>query len=151
MNMDSDAHPNDNPSPISSPSNANDPRVLNRARFELELEFVQALANPFYLHMLAQQNILAQPEFVNFLKYLLYWKEKDYAQFIQYPHALHHLDLLQYEAFRADLKNEHLRQLLDTAQFEHWKTWRDPEYYTRLQQEQQQKPPDETATAVKPE
>jgi mediator of RNA polymerase II transcription subunit 31 len=60
-----------------------DPRAANRARFELELEFVQALANPFYLHSLAQQNILEQPAFVNFLKYLLYWKEKDYAQFIQ--------------------------------------------------------------------
>ncbi|KAI0002229.1 hypothetical protein BJV74DRAFT_42161 [Russula compacta] len=27
-------------------------RVKNRKRFELELEFVQALANPFYLHSL---------------------------------------------------------------------------------------------------
>lgn len=59
-----------------------DPRTANRARFELELEFVQSLANPFYLHSLAQQNILNQPAFVNFLKYLLYWKEKDYARFI---------------------------------------------------------------------
>lgn len=58
-------------------------RAENRARFELELEFVQALANPFYLHSLAQQGILAQPAFVNFLKYLMYWKEKDYARFIQ--------------------------------------------------------------------
>lgn len=60
-----------------------DIRAANRARFELELEFVQALANPFYLHSLAQQNILSQPAFVNFLEYLLYWKEKDYARFIQ--------------------------------------------------------------------
>jgi hypothetical protein len=27
-------------------------RASNRARFELELEFVQSLANPFYLHSL---------------------------------------------------------------------------------------------------
>jgi mediator of RNA polymerase II transcription subunit 31 len=70
-----------------SPSESNpnaDPRVSNRARFELELEFVQCLSNPFYLHSLAQQNILEQPSFVNFLKYLLYWKEKDYARFIQF-------------------------------------------------------------------
>jgi mediator of RNA polymerase II transcription subunit 31 len=60
-----------------------DAKVANRARFELELEFVQALANPFYLHSLAQQSILEQPAFVNYLKYLLYWKEKDYARFIQ--------------------------------------------------------------------
>ena len=63
-------------------SQLEDPRAANRARFELELEFVQSLANPFYLHSLAQQNILNQPAFVNFLKYLLYWKEKDYARFI---------------------------------------------------------------------
>jgi hypothetical protein len=57
-------------------------KVKNRKRFELELEFVQALANPFYLHSLAQQGILYQPAFINYLKYLLYWKEKDYARFI---------------------------------------------------------------------
>ena len=61
-----------------------DPKAANRAKFELELEFIQALANPFYLHSLAQQNILEQPAFVNYLEYLLYWKEKDYARFIQY-------------------------------------------------------------------
>lgn len=71
----------DAPAPLSPNSEA---REANRARFELELEFVQALANPFYLHSLAQQNILTQPAFVNFLEYLLYWKEKDYARFIQY-------------------------------------------------------------------
>ena len=64
-----------------------DAKAANRARFELELEFVQALANPFYLHSLAQQNILEQPAFVNFLKYLLYFKEKDYARFIQYVYT----------------------------------------------------------------
>ena len=67
--------------PTTPPSS--DPRTINRARFELELEFVQSLANPFYLHSLAQQNILEQPAFINFLKYLLYFKEKDYARFIQ--------------------------------------------------------------------
>lgn len=63
---------------------AADPRAANRRRFELELEFVQSLANPFYLQSLAQQGILNQPTFVNYLKYLLYWKEKDYARFLLY-------------------------------------------------------------------
>ena len=66
--------------------NETDPRAANRARFEIELEFVQALANPFYLHSLAQQNVLSQPAFVNFLEYLQYWKEKDYARFLQCVH-----------------------------------------------------------------
>ena len=65
-----------------------DLKTANRARFELELEFVQSLANPFYLHSLAQQGILNQPSFVNFLKYLLYWKEKDYARFILCVYAV---------------------------------------------------------------
>ena len=69
---------------IASPTSVDpDERAANKARFELELEFVQALANPFYLHSLAQQNILEQPAFINYLKYLLYFKEKDYARFIQ--------------------------------------------------------------------
>ena len=67
-----------------SSSDAPDPKAANKARFELELEFVQSLANPFYLHSLAQQGILNQPAFINFLQYLQYWKEKEYARFIQY-------------------------------------------------------------------
>lgn len=75
-----------NGTPTTAP--LSDPKTTNRARFELELEFVQALANPFYLHSLAQQNVLEQPAFVNFLEYLLYWKEKDYARFIQCANLL---------------------------------------------------------------
>ena len=68
----------------SSPrASLDDAKAENRARFELELEFLQALANPFYLHSLAQQNILDQPSFINFLDYLQYFREKDYARFIQ--------------------------------------------------------------------
>ncbi|KAM6502444.1 Mediator complex, subunit Med31 [Amanita muscaria] len=101
-----------------------DAKAANRARFELELEFVQALANPFYLHSLAQQNILEQPAFINYLKYLLYFKEKDYARFIHYPHALHHLELLQHPQFRARLKKDDaFREYLHHKQFEHWRTW----------------------------
>ena len=118
-----------------------DARTANRARFELELEFVQSLANPFYLHSLAQQGILSQPAFINFLKYLLYWKEKDYARFIlyapsyryqsphvhrlliRYPHALHHLELLQHPEFRAEIGKDEWREILNQKQFDHWRTW----------------------------
>ena len=72
----------DKPSTAPAPE-VSEERAANRARFELELEFVQALANPYYLHLLAQQNVLSQPAFVNYLNYLQYWKEKDYARFIQ--------------------------------------------------------------------
>jgi hypothetical protein len=77
---------------VTSPSS--DPKTINRARFELELEFIQSLANPHYLHSLAQQNILEQPAFINFLKYLLYFKEKDYARFIQLDLVIIYLRML---------------------------------------------------------
>ncbi|KAH8827958.1 SOH1-domain-containing protein [Flagelloscypha sp. PMI_526] len=104
-----------------------DAREANRARFELELEFVQALANPFYLQSLAAQNILDEPAFINYIKYLQYFKEKDYVRFIHYPHALHYLELLQHEEFRAMLKkDEAFREFLHQKQFDHWRTWRQP-------------------------
>ncbi|EJD51604.1 SOH1-domain-containing protein [Auricularia subglabra TFB-10046 SS5] len=106
---------------MSSPQTS--PRALNKERFELELEFVQALANPYYLQSLAQQGILAQPEFVNYLSYLQYWKQKDYARFIQYPHALHHLELLQNERFREEIGQDQWREYLNQKQFDHWRTW----------------------------
>ncbi|KAL0579760.1 hypothetical protein V5O48_002254 [Marasmius crinis-equi] len=113
----------DTKSATTSPQGS-DPKAANRARFELELEFVQALANPFYLHSLAQQNILEKPAFINYLKYLLYFKEKDYARFIHYPHALHHLELLQHPEFRAIMKrDESFREYLHQKQFDHWRTW----------------------------
>ncbi|EKM80785.1 hypothetical protein AGABI1DRAFT_112518 [Agaricus bisporus var. burnettii JB137-S8] len=106
-------------------------KAANRARFELELEFVQSLANPFYLQSLAQQNILEQPAFINFLEYLLYWREKDYARFIHYPHALHHLELLQHARFRSEMKkDDYFRESLNQKQYDHWRTWRDPAHLT---------------------
>ncbi|KAI0356275.1 SOH1 family protein [Trametes cingulata] len=111
---------------MSQPEPNADLRAANRARFELELEFVQSLANPFYLHSLAQQGVLNQPAFVNFLKYLMYWKEKDYARFILYPHALHHLELLQHAQFRTEIGKDEWREYLNQKQFDHWRTWRDP-------------------------
>ncbi|KIJ67491.1 hypothetical protein HYDPIDRAFT_108278 [Hydnomerulius pinastri MD-312] len=107
-----------------SPSPVLDARAANRERFELELEFVQSLANPFYLHSLAQQNILDQPAFINYLEYLQYWREQDYARFIHYPHALHHLELLQHSRFRSEIKKDEWREYLSQKQFDHWRTWR---------------------------
>lgn len=109
-----------------SQSSIDEPKASNRIRFELELEFVQALANPYYLHSLAQQGILNQPAFVNYLQYLLYWKEKEYARFVQYPHALHHLELLQHAQFRSEIAKDEWREFLNQKQFDHWRTWRYP-------------------------
>jgi len=105
-------------------STSEEVRAVNRDRFEFELEFVQSLANPHYLQSLAQQNILVDSSFVLYLKYLLYWTEPEYARFVVYPHALHHLQLLQNEKFREALKSSDTAQWLSEKQFDHWRTWR---------------------------
>ncbi|XP_029820497.1 mediator of RNA polymerase II transcription subunit 31 isoform X2 [Manacus vitellinus] len=56
----------------------------NRLRFQLELEFVQCLANPNYLNFLAQRGYFKDKAFVNYLKYLLYWKEPEYAKYLKF-------------------------------------------------------------------
>ncbi|KAG9120980.1 suppressor of hpr1 [Ceratobasidium sp. 392] len=110
--------------PENSKKNSTPARTSNRARFELELEFVQALANPFYLENLASEGLLDDPTFINYLGYLQYWREREYARFIVYPHCLHYLELLQHEQFRKELKNPLTRMRLEHYQFEHWRTWR---------------------------
>ena len=70
-------------------------------RFELELEFVQALASPAYLHFLATYRegngpiLLQDPQFIEYLKYLhKTWTRPEYVRFLLYPHALFFLELL---------------------------------------------------------
>jgi mediator of RNA polymerase II transcription subunit 31 len=52
-------------------------KLENQKRFEIELEFVQCLANPHYLASLATQGLLYQPNFIAYLKYLTYWLDVD--------------------------------------------------------------------------
>eukprot|EP00026_Physarum_polycephalum_P017155 Phypoly_transcript_18280.p1 GENE.Phypoly_transcript_18280~~Phypoly_transcript_18280.p1 ORF type:complete len:248 (+),score=56.99 Phypoly_transcript_18280:75-746(+) len=93
-------------------------------RVSMELEFVQCLANPRYLHFLAQQRYFQDQAFVNYLKYLLYWKKPEYAKFIVYPHALFFLDRLQEESFRKELLNATFVELLWRQQFNHWRYYK---------------------------
>lgn len=92
-------------------------------RFEIELEFVSALANPYYLQYLSvtYPNLFVQQEtsqstkssndnseaacFVRYLKYLLdYWRKPEYVQYLTHPAAtIRNLELLQIEQFRKDV------------------------------------------------
>ncbi|CAF0719659.1 unnamed protein product [Brachionus calyciflorus] len=77
-----------------------------RKRFLVELEFVQCLANPNYLHYLAKQGMFENDSFKNYLKYLLYWKRPEYIQFIRYPECLFFLDLLQNDELQQMIKDK---------------------------------------------
>ncbi|XP_065558607.1 mediator of RNA polymerase II transcription subunit 31-A-like isoform X2 [Artemia franciscana] len=108
-----------------------------KIRFQVELEFVQCLANPNYLNYIGQQGYLKDPAFVNYLKYLQYWKEPHYAKFLKYPMCLSLLDLLQHESFRKQIVHAHQAKFIDDQQVLLWQHY--TRRRTRLLQAQQEK------------
>ncbi|CAG8565276.1 16252_t:CDS:2 [Funneliformis mosseae] len=96
----------------------------DKRRFQIELEFIQCLANPWYLNDLAQKEYFEDQTFLNYLEYLKYWKRPEYAKCIIYPHALHFLDLLQNHKFREYLKDYDVASEIHSNQYYHWLKWR---------------------------
>ncbi|KAI9326626.1 SOH1-domain-containing protein [Obelidium mucronatum] len=99
----------------------------NERRLILEIEFVQCLANPKYMQFLAQHGYFNDPAFINYLKYLLYWRQPEYAHLIVYPYALEMLEYLQHEGFRRAVALESTVQLIHTKEFYHWQHWKKDE------------------------
>ncbi|KAM3130544.1 hypothetical protein pb186bvf_017353 [Paramecium bursaria] len=73
-------------------------------RFQMDLEFVQMLANPQYLKYLRQY--IDDDCFINYLKYLCYFKDPKYFKYIQYPMCIKILDCLQNQEFRIMIKDD---------------------------------------------
>eukprot|EP00752_Nemacystus_decipiens_P015754 g14065.t1 len=91
------------------------------SRFEMELELMNCLASPEYLHYLAQSGYLDDRAFLRFLEYLQYFKRPQYAKFITYPHSLAMLDLLiNNPAFRKEIAHVSFRDFVHQQQFLHW-------------------------------
>ncbi|KAL9419863.1 hypothetical protein AB3S75_037596 [Citrus x aurantiifolia] len=95
-----------------------------RQRFLLELEFVQCLANPTYIHYLAQNRYFEDEAFIGYLKYLQYWQQPEYIKFIMYPHCLYFLELLQNANFRNAMAHPANKELAHRQQFFFWKNYR---------------------------
>ncbi|KAI1392332.1 SOH1-domain-containing protein [Hypoxylon trugodes] len=99
-------------SPPAPPADG-EPKYGGFSRFEIELEFVQSLANPFYLNHLASQKLLNEPAFIAYLSYLRYWTRPPYIKYLNYPGpTLKHLELLQEERFRQEIISPELVQAL---------------------------------------
>ena len=82
-------------------------------RFELELELVQSLSNPFYLNHLASQHLFQDPAFVAYLDYLQYFIRPEYLRLLSYPGpTLKALELLQQERFRTEILSPDLANAL---------------------------------------
>mmetsp|Transcript_2475 Transcript_2475/g.6879 ORF Transcript_2475/g.6879 Transcript_2475/m.6879 type:complete len:176 (-) Transcript_2475:326-853(-) len=103
---------------------------LPENRFELELEFVQSLASPAYLHFLStsvtnEGNLLLEDaNFRLFLRYLYKtWTRPEYSQYIIYPHSLYFLNMLiNNETFGRELAQISFRNFCHQQQFFAWQT-----------------------------
>ena len=116
-------------------------REEQRKRFQVELEFIQCLANPNYLHFLAKQGLFDNVAFKNYLKYLLYWKRPEYVKFIKYPECLFFLDLVQREEIHESIKSLSCIKFMSQQQLLHWK------YYLK-NREAKEEPIEETMESV---
>lgn len=92
-------------------------------RFQQELEFVLCLANPRYIYSLAQRNYFGDAKFINFLKYLLYWCEPEYARFVRFPQSLQFLRYLQDPDFRKYVSNFANIIHIEQIQFKYWECY----------------------------
>uniref|UniRef100_A0A158PNJ4 Mediator of RNA polymerase II transcription subunit 31 n=1 Tax=Anisakis simplex TaxID=6269 RepID=A0A158PNJ4_ANISI len=99
-----------------------------KRRFEVECEFVQALSNPHYLNFLAQRGYFKEAYFINYLKYLLYWKRPEYARALKYPQCLHFLEAIQHSEFREAIACNANAKFIEEQQILQW------QYYTRKRQ-----------------
>ncbi|EPR62180.1 mediator complex subunit MED31 [Toxoplasma gondii TgCatPRC2] len=94
--------------------------AMNLLRFEAECEFVQALANPYYLRHLQKERYFQDPRFVAYLHYLDYWRHPPYVQHLLFPVCLGVLDLVQKEEIRDRLEREDVVAVLDQTLRLHW-------------------------------
>uniref|UniRef100_I1Q8A9 Mediator of RNA polymerase II transcription subunit 31 n=1 Tax=Oryza glaberrima TaxID=4538 RepID=I1Q8A9_ORYGL len=95
-----------------------------RQRFLLELEFIQCLANPTYIHYLAQNRYFEDEAFIGYLKYLKYWQRPEYIKYIMYPHCLFFLELLQNANFRNAMAHPASKEIAHRQQYFFWKNYR---------------------------
>lgn len=98
-----------------APPEEDDPRFIR------ELEFVQSLANPLYLHDLAKRNFFGDEAFIKYLDYLQYWTTPEYAKFVRYPQAFQFLRLLQDREFRTYVADFNNATKIQCQQDLHWR------------------------------
>ena len=129
---------------------------LPENRFELELEFIQALASPAYIHFLATSRTLDDtPQLSSaatasttsqstlqqlqpFLRYLYRtYSQPEYARFLRYPHALYFLESLIDTNSHDDTTDPHYyHDTTTTTAKKLWVEWTVPSFRNFCHQQQ---------------
>lgn len=70
---------------------------------------------------MAQTGHLDDPKFLNYLKYLEYWRQPDYAKRLVYPDCLHILTLLKSAEFRSQITKFEVGSVIYNDMVKRWK------------------------------
>ncbi|ODQ63944.1 SOH1-domain-containing protein [Nadsonia fulvescens var. elongata DSM 6958] len=105
---------------MSEPSTVDHQLSEEPTRWEIELEFVQSLANPMYLNYLAQMKYLEDEQFLAYLEYLAYWQKPEFSKYLIYPNCLHILRLLRYPMFRQEILRADVAKLFMDEFYMKW-------------------------------
>jgi mediator of RNA polymerase II transcription subunit 31 len=108
-------------------NNSRNEEPLPKNRFELELEFLQCLASPAYLHFLATSSTsdTLTTELLPFFKYLRRtYSQPEYVRYVRYPNAFYFLDLLidRPNIFFKEFKAPEFRNFCHNQQFLAWQS-----------------------------
>ncbi|GIX61875.1 SOH1-like protein [Babesia caballi] len=92
----------------------------DQVRFEAELEFVQCLGNPHYLHYLSKEGYFEDERFRAYIIYLQYFRRPEYVKYVKYPYCIRILELLLDDAFVRSLSNRQAIEAIEEQLQAHW-------------------------------
>ncbi|KAK1933268.1 SOH1 family protein [Babesia divergens] len=92
----------------------------DQVRFEAELEFVQCLGNPHYLHFLAKGGYFEDSRFRAYIIYLQYFRLPQYIKYVKYPYCIRILELLLDDSFVRTLSNHLAIEAIEQQLLSHW-------------------------------
>ena len=82
-------------------------------RLQYDFDFVQGLVASDYIKYLSRKGYLRDEAFLNYLKYLEYWRKPEFFKLLQQPTCVDILDMLLQSEIRAELaENEDFANIL---------------------------------------
>jgi len=74
--------------------------------YKLYVTLHTSLVNQFLTEDLAKNGYFEEESFLNYLKYLEYWKKPEFLKYLKHPRCLDVLDQIQKPEVREELKKE---------------------------------------------
>ena len=87
-------------------------------RLQYDYDFIQGLVSSDYIKYLSRKGYLRDQAFLNYLRYLRYWKQPEFSKLLQWSQCIDILDMLLQQEIRTELEqNEDFANFLNDLQF----------------------------------